>query len=51
MDGVLEELMDEGGQGGCRVLGDDRPSEDKFKNRGEKTNVTIVIMNAPHLVL
>ena len=31
MDGVLEELMDEGGQGGCRVLGDDRPSEDKFK--------------------
>ena len=31
MDGVLEELVDEGGQGGCRVLGDDRPSEDKFK--------------------
>ena len=51
MDGVLEELMDEDGQGGCRVLGDDRPSEDKFKIPGEKTNVTIVIMNAPHLVL
>lgn len=51
MDGVLEELVDEGGQGGCRVLGDDRPSEDKFKIPGEKTNVTIVIMNAPHLVL
>ena len=50
MDGVLEELMDEGGQGGCRVLGDDRPSEDS-KYRGKKTNVTIVIMNAPHLVL
>ena len=30
MDGVLEELVDEGGQGGCRVLGDDRPSEEKF---------------------
>ena len=26
----------EGGQGGCRVLGDDRPSEDKFKIPGEK---------------
>ena len=52
MDGVLEELVDEGGQGGCRVLGDDRPSEDKFKiPGGKKTNVTIVIMNAPHLVL
>ena len=51
MDGVLEELMDGGGQGGCRVLGDDRPSEDKFKIPGGKTNVTIVIMNAPHLVL
>ena len=51
MDGVLEELVDEGGQGGCRVLGDDRPSEDKFKIPGRETNVTIVIMNAPHLVL
>ena len=51
MDGVLEELVDEGGQGGCRVLGDDRPSEDKFKIRGGKKNVTLVIMNAPHLVL
>ena len=48
MDGVLEELVDEGGQG---VLGDDRPSEDKFKIPEGKTNVTIVIMNAPHLVL
>ena len=36
MDGVLEELVDEGGQGGCRVLGDDRPSEDKFKIPIEK---------------
>ena len=36
MDGVLEELVDEGGQGGCRVLGDDRPSEDKFKIPGGK---------------
>ena len=56
MDGVLEELVGEGGQGGCRVLGDDRPSEDKFKipalyYRGEKTNVTIVIIIAPYLVL
>ena len=34
MDGVLEELVDECGQGGCRVLGDDRPSEDKFKIPG-----------------
>ena len=33
MDGVLE---DEGGQGGCRFLGDDRPSEDKFKIPGGK---------------
>ena len=30
MDGVLEELVDEGGQGGCRVLGDGRPYEDKY---------------------
>ena len=36
VDGVLEELVDEGGQGGCRVLGDDRPSEDKFKIPGKK---------------
>ena len=36
---------------GAAVLGDGRPSEDKFKIPGEKTNVTIVIMNAPHLVL
>ena len=36
MDGVLEELVDEGGQGGCRVLGDGRPSEDKFKIPGGK---------------
>ena len=36
MDGVLEELVDEGGQGGCRVLGDDRPSEDEFKIPGGK---------------
>ena len=28
--------MDEGGQGGCRVLGDGRPSEDKFKIPGGK---------------
>ena len=51
MDGVMEKLVDEGGQEGCRVLGDDGPSEDKFKIPGGKTNVTIVIMNAPHLVL
>ncbi len=31
MDGVLEEVVDEGGQGGCRVLG-----EDKFKIPGGK---------------
>ena len=51
MDGVMEKLVDEGGQEGCGFLGDDRPSEDKFKIPGVKTNVTIVIMNAPHLVL
>ena len=47
MDVVLEELMDKG----AAVLGDGRPSEETFKIHGEKTNVTIVIMNAPHLVL
>ena len=51
MDGVLEELVDEGGQGGCRVLGDDRHLKINSKYRVEKTNVTIVIMHAPHLVL
>ena len=36
---------------GAAVLGDGRPSEDTFKIHGKKTNVTIVIMNAPHLVV
>ena len=49
MDVVLEELMDEGGQGGCRSSR--RPSEDAFKIHGEKTYVTIVIIIAPYLVL
>ena len=34
---------------GVAVLGDVRPSEEKFKIRGG--DVTIVIMNAPQLVL
>ena len=36
---------------GAAVLGDGRPSEDTFKIHGEKTNVTIVIIIAPYLVL
>ena len=47
VDVVLEELMDEG----AAVLGDGRPSEYTFKIHGEKTNVTIVIIIAPYLVL
>ena len=47
MDVVLEELMDDG----AAVLGDGRPSEYTFKIHGEKTNVTIVIIIAPYLVL
>ena len=35
---------------GAAVLGDGRPSEDTFKIHG-KTNVTIVIIIAPYLVL